>query len=74
MIVVLVGLDGIHIGEFEVEAETPPKLVKVLERGRAGDLLEWKARSFVLRTGNYYDEVVPLHAKPAGRITNPPKV
>jgi len=57
MKVVLVGIDGVHIEEFDVQAEEPPKLVSLPTQ------LNWNARLFVHRTGNYYDEVKPLAAR-----------
>lgn len=52
--VVLVGFDGVHIGEFEIAGEVLPKLIRVPNN------LNWSYRLFVHRTGNYYDEVAAV--------------
>jgi hypothetical protein len=62
--VVLVGLDGVHIGEFEIAGEVLPKAVR-MPSGR-----NWGYRLFVQRTNNYYDEVEPVPVI----VPKPPKV
>lgn len=59
----LVGLDGVHIGEFKVAGEVLPKVLVL--NGFNG-----RERHFALRTGNYYDEVVVVPVI----VPKPPKV
>lgn len=59
MKIVLVCSHGIHLGEYEIEGDNLPKVVR-LGKG-------WAQRIFVQRTNHYYDEVEPVSVSLPGQ-------